>query len=108
MKNLESALPSSLYNLYGKNALIDDTQAHAPSSPSYSGPYVAYTVSDPDKAIWKDWFVLLDDYSDARSGSLAAKRDVKGDYRGGGYDLRQYWEMEVRAAVEGLGIDPLE
>ena len=38
---------------------------------------------------------------------MDAKRNKDGRYRGGGFDLRQFWEMEIRSAVESLGIEPL-
>lgn len=44
---------------------------------------------------------------DGRQGVQDAKRDKDGKYRGGGFDLKLFWEMEVRAAVEGLCIEPL-
>jgi CDK-activating kinase assembly factor MAT1 len=101
------AMPAALLPTQSEAAKVDDTERE-PTSPSYAGPFVPFAVSDPDKAIWKGWYTLLDDYSDARSGSLQAKRDHNNMYRGGGFDLKQYWEMEIRAAIEGLGIDPME
>ena len=44
---------------------------------------------------------------DGRSGVLWVKEDKEGKVRGGGYDLRMFWEMEIRCAVESLAVDPL-
>ncbi|ORX39285.1 CDK-activating kinase assembly factor MAT1-domain-containing protein [Kockovaella imperatae] len=80
---------------------------HQPGSPSYSGRFVAYPYSDPSEAPALRWFNLMDDYVDYRPGVIDAKRNKDGKYRGGGFDLGQFWEMEIRTAVEALGIEPL-
>lgn len=36
------------------------------------------------------------------------KEDEEGKVRGGGYQLSMFWEMEVRSAVESLGVEPME
>lgn len=77
---------------------------HAPTSPSYDGPFIPFAVSDPDQQVWVKWCDPLDNYMDDRPGTIRAKRDHEGRFRGGGYDLKEYWETEIRAAVEGLGV----
>jgi CDK-activating kinase assembly factor MAT1 len=49
----------------------------------------------------------LDDYVDGRSGVLFVKEDKGGVVRGGGFDLKGFWEMEIRAGLEGLGVRPM-
>lgn len=75
-----------------------------PLDPGYHGPFVPIPFQDPDQAIWKDWYTLKDDYADGRPGVLAVKEDKDGKVRGGGYDLKEFWEMEIRSAVEGLAV----
>ena len=50
---------------------------------------------------------MKEDYLDGRSGVIWTKEDKDGTVRGGGYDLKLFWEMEVRCAVEALGVEPL-
>ena len=49
----------------------------------------------------------MDDYVDGRKGVMDVKKDKEGKFRGGGFDLKLFWEMEVRSAVESLGVEPL-
>ncbi|KAK8844141.1 CDK-activating kinase assembly factor MAT1 [Kwoniella newhampshirensis] len=86
----------------------DDEELHTPLSPSYKGPFVPIPYSNPDQAVWKGWYNVKEDYVDRRSGVIFVREDKEGTVRGGGWDLAQFWEMEVRCAVEGLGIEPLE
>ncbi|WVQ74458.1 CDK-activating kinase assembly factor MAT1 [Cryptococcus sp. DSM 104548] len=80
---------------------------HSPLSPSYNGPYVPIPYSDPDQAPWVDWYDLQSGYVDRRSRVMFIKEDKEGKVRGGGYDLNLFWEMEIRSAVEALGVEPL-
>ncbi len=50
---------------------------------------------------------MKEDYVDGRSGTIWVKEDKEGKVRGGGYELRTFWGMEIRSAVEGLGVEPL-
>ncbi|OXG98333.1 CDK-activating kinase assembly factor MAT1, partial [Cryptococcus neoformans A1-35-8] len=83
-----------------------DTQ-HSPLSPSYNGPYVPIPYSDPDHASWVDWYDRQPEYVDRRSRVMFIREDKEGKVRGGGYDLNLFWEMEVRSAVEAVGVEPL-
>ncbi|ODN97318.1 CDK-activating kinase assembly factor MAT1 [Cryptococcus wingfieldii CBS 7118] len=83
-----------------------DTQ-HSPLSPSYNGPYVPIPYSDPDHASWVNWYDPQPEYVDRRSRVMFMKEDKEGKVRGGGYDLNLFWEMEVRSAVEAVGVEPL-
>lgn len=96
---LAATVPPSLAALYSNNAEIEQ---HAPTSPSYAGPYVAIPHSDPDAAAWSGWYDLQDDYADGRSGVIWAKEDRESKVKAGGWNLGLFWEMEVRSAVEGL------
>ncbi|TXT10736.1 hypothetical protein VHUM_02241 [Vanrija humicola] len=102
---LAATVPPSLAALYS-NSQEDDT-AHAPTSPSYAGPYVAIPYSDPEKAEYTHWYDAKDSYVDGRSGVIWAKEDREGRVRGGAWDLHLFWDMEVRSAVEALSIEPL-
>ena len=85
-----------------------NTEVHLPTSPSYAGPYVPYAVSDPDEAAWRGWYTLKKGrYADGRANVRDALNDKDGKYKGGGYDVEEFWEMEIRAAVQSLGIEPL-
>ncbi|WWD21199.1 CDK-activating kinase assembly factor MAT1 [Kwoniella shandongensis] len=86
----------------------EDDEVHTPLSPNYKGPFVPIPYSDPDKAAWKGWYDIHEEYVDRRSGVIFVKEDKEGKVRGGGWDLKEFWEMEIRSAVEGLGIEPLE
>ncbi|CAK9779453.1 CDK-activating kinase assembly factor [Cutaneotrichosporon oleaginosum] len=100
---LAAAVPPSL-------ALLakDDGPVHSPNSPAYAGPYVPIPYNDPDKAPWAEWYVLKDAYADGRAGVVKAREDRDKIYRAGGWDVREYWEYEVRCAIESLCIEPLE
>lgn len=50
---------------------------------------------------------MKEDYVDGRGGVFEVKEDKDGRVRGGGFDLGLFWEMEIRAAVEGLGVERL-
>ena len=112
---LASAIPPSIANLLTNTRInlplqtinAGDTD-HPPSSPSYSGPFVAYPYSDPDDAVWRKWYTLKDDYIDKRPGVLDVKKDKDRRFGAGGYDFALYWETEIRSAVESLGIIPLK
>lgn len=101
---LAATVPPSLAALYANK---EDDTAHAPTSPSYAGPYVAIPYSDPEKAEYTHWYDAKDSYVDGRSGVIWAKEDREGKVRGGGWDLQLFWEVEVRTAVEALSIEPL-
>lgn len=108
---LEFSLPASRSNLT-ESETDPTTENHLPTSPSYAGPYVPFAVSDPDECVWNGWYTFKDEkkkekYVDPRSGVRDAERNKDGKFLGGGYDIYQFWEMEVRAAVESLGIEPL-
>ena len=85
-----------------------ESTEHGPSSPSYSGRYAPYPYSDPADAPARKWYTLQEDYVDNRPGVMDVKRNKDGRFRGGAYDLGLFWEMEIRRAVEALGIEPLE
>lgn len=102
---LSAAVPPSLAALY-RAADVDETP-HSPNSPSYAGPYVPIPYDDPDAADWAGWYTLKDDYSDGRAGVVWAKEDRENRVRGGGWDLKLFWEMEVRSALEALSLEPL-
>lgn len=102
---LARAVPPSLSNLFP--ATEDEANTIDPLAADYSGPYVAIPYSDPSEAIWTNWYDLKPDYTDGREGVWAIKEDKEGKVRGGGFDLSLFWEMEIRSAVEGLGIEPL-
>lgn len=51
--------------------------------------------------------MIKEDYIDGRSGVSFVKEDKEGKVRGGGFELRTFWEMEIRSAIEGLGVEPL-
>ena len=107
---LESSLPSFRSSI--PETEVKSTETHDPSSPSYAGPFVPFAVSDPDDAVYNKWFTLKDPqkkekYVDPRSGVRDVEKNKDGKFLGGGYDLPQFWEMEIRAAVESLGIEPL-
>lgn len=78
-----------------------------PLSVEYNGPYVAFPYSNPEEAVWSSWYTLKEDYVDGREGVWTIKEDKEGKVRGGGFELGLFWEMEIRSAVEGLGIEPL-
>ena len=103
---LAQAIPPSLAVFY-QNLPLSTEVDHSPLSPSYAGPYVAIPYSDPDLAAWKKWYEMKEDYVDGRSGVIWVKEDKEGKVRGGGYDLNLFWEMEVRCAVEALGVKPI-
>ncbi|BEI85926.1 hypothetical protein CcaverHIS002_0602130 [Cutaneotrichosporon cavernicola] len=100
---LAAAVPPSL-------ALLakDEGPAHSPNSPAYAGPYVPIPYNDPDTAPWAEWYNLRDEYADGRAGVVKAREDKEKTYRAGGWDVREYWELEVRCAIESLCIEPLE
>jgi CDK-activating kinase assembly factor MAT1 len=100
-EQLAKAVPPSLSTLTNPDTSNDITD---PLDPGYHGPFVPIPFSDPDKAIWKNWYSLKPDYVDGRPGVLAVKDDKEGIVRGGGFDLNLFWEMEIRSAVEGLAI----
>jgi CDK-activating kinase assembly factor MAT1 len=100
---LAKAVPASLSNL-----LPATEEDHPdPLSAEYNGPYVAIPYSDPAEAAWTSWYDMRPDYVDGREGVWVVKEDKEGKVRGGGFDLAVFWEMEIRSAVEGLGIEPL-
>lgn len=101
---LARAVPPSLTNLLSST---EDENDPDPLSAGYNGPYVAIPYSDPSQAAWTGWCDLKPDYVDGREGVWFVKEDKEGKVRGGGYDLRLFWEMEIRSAVEGLGIEPM-
>lgn len=101
---LARAVPPSLTN---PSSSIDDQDDPDPLSAGYNGPYVAIPYSDPAHAAWTGWYDLKPDYVDGREGVWFVKEDKEGKVRGGGYDLSLFWEMEVRSAVEGLGLEPM-
>jgi len=106
---LARAIPPSLavfYNSLPTSASGPDTD-HTPLSPSYSGPIVAIPYSDPEEAEWRGWYEMKEDYVDGRSGVNWVKEDREGKVRGGGFEVFTFWEMEIRCAVEGLGVKPL-
>ncbi|GMK58303.1 hypothetical protein CspeluHIS016_0503350 [Cutaneotrichosporon spelunceum] len=100
---LAAAVPPSL-------ALLakDEGPAHSPNSPAYAGPYVPIPYDDPDTAPWASWYGLREEYADGRAGVVKAREDKEKAYRAGGWDVREYWELEVRSAIESLCIEPLE
>ena len=100
-ESLAKALPPSLI------PPKEDEGIHTPLSPSYSGPFVPIPYSDPNQAEWADWYRPKEDYVDGRSSVIWAREDKEGKVRPGGWDLGLFWEMEIRAAVEGLGIKPI-
>lgn len=100
---LAAAVPPSLASL-----AKDEGTAHSPNSPAYAGPYVAIPYNDPDEAPWARWYDLRDEYADGRAGVVKAREDREKKFRAGGWDLNQFWEMEVRCAIESLCIEPLE
>jgi len=109
---LESSLPASRSHL-PETEIDPSTENHLATSPSYAGPYVPFAVSDPDQAVYTKWYTFKDEkkkekYIDPRSGVRDVERNKDGKYLGGGFDIYQFWEMEVRAAVESLGIEPLD
>lgn len=81
--------------------------SHSPLSPSYNGPFIPIPYSDPDTAPWAGWYEAKGEYVDRRSGVMFIREDREERVRGGGYDLQLFWEMEVRSAVEALGVEPL-
>lgn len=101
---LARAVPPSLTNLL---PATDETDDPDPLSAGYNGPYVPMPYSDPEQAAWTHWYDLKPDYVDGREGVWSVKEDKEGKVRGGGFDLNLFWEMEIRSAVEGLGIEPL-
>jgi CDK-activating kinase assembly factor MAT1 len=101
---LARAVPPSLSSLFPST---DDQEITDPLSAEYNGPYVAIPYSDPAEASWTGWYDIKPDYMDGREGVWAIKEDKEGKVRGGGFDLGLFWEMEIRSAVEGLGIEPL-
>jgi CDK-activating kinase assembly factor MAT1 len=101
---LARAVPPSLTNLSSSTNDQDDLD---PLSAGYNGPYVAIPYSDPAQAAWTGWYDLRPDYMDGREGVWSVKEGKDGKVRGGGYDLSLFWEMEIRSAVEGLGIEPM-
>ena len=107
-ESLAKAIPRSLVDRFNKNGPSSPAEIHSPGSPNYEGPYVPFAYSDPDAAMWTRWYTLLDDYVDGRKGVLDAKKDKDGRYRGGGFDVKAFWEMEIRAATEGLGVEPIK
>jgi CDK-activating kinase assembly factor MAT1 len=78
-----------------------------PLSVYYDGPFIPIPYSNPDEAEWKDWYTVLEDYVDGRSGVGFVRDDKAGTVRGGGYDLKGFWEGEIRCGVESLGIRPV-
>jgi CDK-activating kinase assembly factor MAT1 len=100
---LAAAVPPSLAQL-----AKDEGPAHSPNSPAYAGPYVPIPYNDPDTAPWAEWYSLSDEYADGRAGVVKAREDRNKIYRAGGWDVREYWELEVRCAIESLCIEPLE
>jgi CDK-activating kinase assembly factor MAT1 len=100
---LARAVPASLTNLMPAT----EEDHPDPLSADYNGPYVAFPYDDPTTATWANWYNLKEDYVDGREGVWAIKEDKEGKVRGGGFDLGLFWEMEIRSAVEGLGIEPL-
>lgn len=100
---LAAAVPPSLASLSK-----DEGTAHSPNSPAYAGPYVAIPYNDPDKAPWGQWYDLRDEYADGRAGVVKAREDREKKFRAGGWDVHQFWEMEIRCAIESLCIEPLE
>jgi CDK-activating kinase assembly factor MAT1 len=102
---LAAMVPPSLAALYRAQEL--DDRPHAPTSPSYSGPYVAIPYDNPDEAAWSSWYTPKEEYSDGRSGVVWAREDREQKVRGGGWDVNLFWEMEVRSAVEALSLEPL-
>ncbi|OCF78845.1 CDK-activating kinase assembly factor MAT1 [Kwoniella mangroviensis CBS 8886] len=85
----------------------DEIQHLSPLSPNYNGPFVPIPYSDPDTAHYNQWYELKvdGDYVDGRLGVIFAKTDER--VRGGGWDLGLFWKMEIRAAVEAVGVEPL-
>jgi CDK-activating kinase assembly factor MAT1 len=100
---LARTVPASLTNLMPAT----EEDHPDPLSADYNGPYVAFPYDDPTTATWANWYNLKDDYVDGREGVWAIREDKEGKVRGGGFDLGLFWEMEIRSAVEGLGIEPL-
>ncbi|WWC72909.1 CDK-activating kinase assembly factor MAT1 [Kwoniella pini CBS 10737] len=87
-----------------------DEIIHLPTSPSYNGPFVPIPYSNPETLPQYKWYEMKEsDYVDGRSGVQFVLDDNKnGDkVRGGGWDLNLFWEMEIRSAVEALGVEPL-
>ncbi|EIW65827.1 hypothetical protein TREMEDRAFT_35912 [Tremella mesenterica DSM 1558] len=106
-ESLASAIPPSLAALYASTAPIPEGPKISPLDPSYHGPFVPIPYAPPEEARWKGRYELKQDYVDGRQGVVYVKEDKEGKVRGGGYDLRLFWEMEIRSAVEGLGVKPL-
>jgi CDK-activating kinase assembly factor MAT1 len=116
-RNLIASIPPSLVDLLPNRLKLHhvNTAHHQtvqldtddPLSVHYNGPFVPFAYSDPSKAEWSEWYDLLDDYVDGRKGVMDVKKDKEGKFRGGGFDLKLFWEMEVRSAVESLGVEPL-
>ncbi|WVR08880.1 CDK-activating kinase assembly factor MAT1 [Kwoniella sp. DSM 27419] len=85
----------------------DADEVHTPLSPSYAGPFVPIPYSAPEDAAYNGWYELQDGYMDGRAGVTFVRENKEGKVRGGGWDLGLFWEMEIRSAVESVGIEPL-
>ena len=106
---LAKAVPPSLSSLYASilpTAMASDIE-HSPLSPNYAGPWVAMPYADLDNATYTTWYDLKEDYVDGRRGVRFGLDDKDGTVRPGGYDLSGWWHLELRAAVEGLAIEPI-
>ncbi|WWC91002.1 CDK-activating kinase assembly factor MAT1 [Kwoniella dendrophila CBS 6074] len=102
-------IPPSL--LQSSNTSNEDNIQHSPLSPSYNGPFIPIPYSNPETNQYNQWFEiqqLQGYYLDSRSQVNFVKDDKDEKIRGGGWDLNLFWEMEIREAVQGLGIEPLQ
>ncbi|WWC63827.1 CDK-activating kinase assembly factor MAT1 [Kwoniella dejecticola CBS 10117] len=114
-RNAKQARQEALFKfippaLLQSTANPEDEVVHLPTSPSYHGPFVPIPYSDPTTLPQYGWYEMKEgDYVDGRSGVQFVLDESKNGekVRGGGWDLRLFWEMEVRCAVEGLGVEPL-
>lgn len=108
---LESAVPPSLLAVMGarngRDGADADEQDHEPLSPNYGGPWVPIPLDDPDQAAWSAWYTSAEEYQDGRAEVHKVRMDKEKRFKAGGYDLGLFWEMEIRAAVDSLAIEPL-
>jgi len=75
-----------------------DTTPTNPLSPRYDGPFIPIPYNPPI-----DYSIRT--YIDNRKDIRWVQQTDK--VRGGGWDLRLFHEMEIRSAVESIGIEPL-
>lgn len=78
-----------------------------PLADDYTGPYVAIPYNPPEGG-YRDWYSPKEEYVDGRSWVVWVKEDREGKVRGGGWDLKTFWNNEVEAGVISLGLEPLK